>query len=70
MTDQLLLQRLDRKWGYTLSEAARAEVGFDPIETYIRKSQNTVAHYIAVIFLLNLCEAAERNEGAGVGMRW
>ena len=42
--------------------------------TYIRKSianrQNTVAQYIAMRPLLDLCEGARPKEGAKVPMRW
>ena len=43
LTGRLPQQRLDRKWDYTSAEAARAEAGFEPMETYIRQRQNTAA---------------------------
>ena len=49
---------------------ARAEAGFELMETYIRRRQITVAQYIATRSLLDLCEAAERKQGARVGMWW
>ena len=69
LTGQLLRQRLDWKWEYTLTATARAEAGFEPMETYIRRRKNTVVRYIATRFLLELCEAVERKQGAWVGMR-
>ena len=54
------LQRLDGRWEYTSTEAARVEVGFEKMETYSRRSQNTVAQYIATVSIMDLCEAAER----------
>ena len=47
LTGQLLRRRIDRKWEYTSAEAARLEAGFEPMETYIRQRQDTVAQYIA-----------------------
>ena len=70
MIGRVLRQRLDWKWEYTLTAAARAETGFEPMETYIWRRQNTVVHYIAMRLLIDLCEAAERNQGSRVGMRW
>ena len=40
------------------------------METYIRRSQNNVAQYIATRPILDLCKAAERKWGVRVGMRW
>ena len=58
-------RRLDRKWYYTSVDA-----GFELTETYIQRSQNTVTQYIATQLLLEICEAAERNQGERVGMQW
>ena len=44
--------------------------GFEMMEEYIQRRQNTVAQYIATQSLLVLCEEMERTPGAGVGMRW
>ena len=49
---------------------ARAEAGFEMMETYIQKSHNTVAHCIATRSILDLYEVAEKNNGARVGMWW
>ena len=40
------------------------------METYIQKIYNTVPQYIATRSIMDLCEAAERKQGAQVGMRW
>ena len=70
LTRRLLRWREDGKWEYTSSESARADAGFETMETYIRQSQNMVAQYISPRLLLDLCEATERNQRAQVGMRW
>ena len=51
-------------------EAVGEEAGFDPMETFIRRWQNTVAQYIATRPILDLCEASEKNWGVQVGMWW
>ena len=54
----------DRRWGYTLAVAtAREEAGFLTMEEYIRRRQNTVAHYIATRSMLELFEGSERDPG-------
>ena len=40
------------------------------MRTYIQRRYNTVAQYIATRYILYLCEALERNQGAWLGMRW
>ena len=47
-----------RRWRYTLAAAARYEAGFLMMEEYIRRQQNTVAHYITMRSLLDLCEGS------------
>ena len=42
----------------SLTEAARKEAGFEPMETYILSRQNTAAQYIVTRPILDLCEAA------------
>ena len=51
-------------------EAAREDKGFELMETYIRKIQNTFVQYIATRLILDLCKAAERKQGEWVGMWW
>ena len=57
LTGRIPRQRLDGNWEYTLVEAARAEEGFELMETYIRWRQNVVTQYIATWSLLDLWEA-------------
>ena len=70
LTGRLPRRRSDGIWEYTSSEAARDEAGFEPMDTYIQRRQNTVVHYIAMLSIMDLCEAAERKWGSWVGMRW
>ena len=43
---RILWRRLDGKWKYTSSEAARVDVWFKMMDTYIRRNQNTFAQHI------------------------
>ena len=52
-----------------MKEAAREEIGFELMETYISRRQNTVAQNIVTRPILDLFEAAERKRGGWVGMR-
>ena len=70
LTGRLPHRRLHGNWYYTLEELTIAEAGFDLMEAYIRKRQNTSAHYIATRSLLDICEAAETKQRERVGMRW
>ena len=70
LTGWLPWRRLDGKWDYTLAEAAGAEAGFEPMETYIWRRHNMVTQYIVTRSILDLCKAAERKQGAWVGMQW
>ena len=67
---RLRRRRADGNWEYTSAEASRDEVRFEPMETYIRQSQNTGVQYISTQSLLDLCEATKRKQEAQVGMRW
>ena len=40
---RLLRQKPDGKWQYTLAATSREEAGFQTMEEYIRRRQNTVA---------------------------
>ena len=46
------------------------EAGLTDVRTSINRRHNTVAHYIAIRPLLELCEGAKQREGARVTMRW
>ena len=45
------------------------EEGFDTMGTYIWRMHNMVVQYIATWSIMDLCEVAERNQGAWVGMQ-
>ena len=47
-----------------------AEAGFEGIGTYIKRRQNTVAHYIVTRPILDLCGRYARRPGARVSRRW
>ena len=49
-------RRGDRSWEYASLEEAMMESGFEGIGTYITRRQNTVAQYIAMQPILDLCE--------------
>ena len=70
MTSRILRRRQDIKCKYTSSAAAREEAGFKAMGEYIWRRQNTVAHFIAIRSMMELCEETEITPGAQVGMRW
>ena len=47
-----------------------SEAGFENMETYILRKDNIVVRYIAKQLILDLCEAADRNWGERVVIRW
>ena len=60
----------DGKWYYPSLEGAMKEVGLTDVHTFINRRQNTVAHYISMRPLLDLCEGATQREEARVTLRW
>ena len=46
------------------------EAGLTDVRTSINRRQNTVAQYIAMRPLLDLCKGAKKREGARVTLRW
>ena len=70
LTGRLPRRRTGGRWEYTSTETVIDEAGFDTMETFIRKIQNTVTQYIATGPILDLCEAAARKRGARLGMWW
>ena len=44
--------------------------GLEDIDTYVSRQQNTVAHYIAMRPILDLCLDAEMMPGSLVQKRW
>ena len=63
-------RQIDRKWEYTSAAAARDKAGFEAMEEYIQRRQNTVAEFIATQSLMGLCEETERTLGVRVQIRW
>ena len=70
LTGRLMWRKTDGKWIYTSVKTAREEEGFLTMEEYIRWRHNTVAQYIAMRSLLDLCERPEKAPGARVGIWW
>ena len=68
MTGRLPWRTPDRMWRHTTAATAREEAGFLTMEEYIRRRQNTVAQYISMRSLLDLCEGSERAPGAGIDL--
>ena len=62
-------RRVGRSWEYPSLEEAMAKAGFKRIRTYIMRSQNTVAHYIAMQPIMDLCERSVQRTGARVSRR-
>ena len=50
-------------WKYTSADAAREEVGFKPMENYIRKMKNTATQYIDTRPIMYLGEETDSNQG-------
>ena len=46
------------------------ESGFEGIGTYITRSQNMFAQYIATRLILDLCERSARRPGERMSWRW
>ena len=46
------------------------EAGITDVQTSIHRRQNTVAQYIAMRPLMDLCEGATQREGVQVTLRW
>ena len=53
-----------------MGEAAREEVGIEPMKNYIPQSQNLAVQYIATWPTMHLCKETDRKQGAQVGMWW
>ena len=54
------MEREERQVGLIPLEDVMAEAGLKEVETYISCCQNTVAQFIAIRPIMNLCLAAER----------
>ena len=57
-------------WYYPPLAEAMAEAGFEEIGKYVTRSQNTVAQYILMRPIMDLCERSYRRPGAWVSWRW
>ena len=57
-------------WVYPTIGAALAMVGLDEIGVYFARLQNTVAQFIAIHPIMDLCLAIERNTGMRLSRRW
>ena len=57
-------------WHYPSLEGGMREAGLTEIRKFIANRQNTVAQYIAMRPLLDLCEGDRAREGARVPIRW
>ena len=60
----------DGQWFYPSLAGATKEAGIVRIRTSILRRQNTVAQFIAMRPILDLCEGAVRRPGAQVPRRW
>ena len=58
------------EWYHPSLEGAIKEAGFKEIRTSITNRQNTVAQYIVMRPLLDLCEGFKQRGGARVTRRW
>eukprot|EP00978_Attheya_sp_CCMP212_P044431 scaffold310270_cov55-Attheya_sp.AAC.1 len=58
------------EWIYPPIEKALEEVGLWPIKKYTEKRQNTVADYVAMRPIFELCTEAEWPTGSQSSRRW
>ena len=63
-------RRQDGAWVYTPIGTTLEMVGLEEIRVYIAHRQNTVAHYIATLPIMDLCLASERNPGLRLSRQW
>ena len=70
LTGRHTSRRGDGSWEYHSLEEAMVEAGFEGISTYITRRQNTVAQYIVMKIILELCEQSARRTRARVSWRW
>ena len=60
----------DGEWFYPSLEGAIKEAGLTDVQTSINRRQITVAQYIAMRPLLDLCKEATQREGAQITLMW
>ena len=56
LTGRKTRRKVKGRWEYPPLAAAMEEAGFEEIELYITRRQNTVAQYIATQPIMDLCE--------------
>ena len=56
--------------GLPTLEDAIAEAGFQEVDTYISRRQNTVTQFIVTRPIMDLCLVAERRPGSRGAKRW
>ena len=61
---------VDGIWRYPLLTEVMEETGLEEAETYVTRRQNTVAQYIEIQPITDLCLEMERCRGARVYKRW
>ena len=70
ITSIQLWRRGDGIWAYTPLKEATREAGFEGIRKSFTRRPNTVAQYIAMRPILDLCERATQRLGVRVSQRW
>ena len=60
----------DGNWEYPPLGEAMLEAGFEGIGKYTTRRQNTGAHYIATLPIMDLCERSDQKPGARVSRLW
>ena len=63
-------QREHGGWEYPLPETAMEEAGFEDMGAYVLKRQNTVAQYITMWPIMDLCKKPVRRPGQWFARRW
>ena len=62
--------RLYKVWEYPPLEAVIQKAGFEEVEAYVLRRNNTVGKYTATRTILYLCEKTVRRTGTWVSKRW
>ena len=70
LTGRQARKGINGKWYYPSLASAMKEAGLTEVGTSILNRQNTVAQYIAMRPLLDLCEGASARTGTRVPFRW
>ena len=70
LTGSQPIRRGGGSWIYPLLEEEMGESGFEGIRKSVTRSQNTVAQYITMQPILDLCERSTLRTGVRVYRRW